>query len=78
MAHYATFLRLLYETPTLGAEANGDGIDRETASEIIENVRSSGRSLLTEYESKQLLCGLWDPHRANTYRQGPGGSGQDR
>ena len=31
MAHYATFLRLLYETPTLGADANGDGIDRETA-----------------------------------------------
>ncbi|MBI3174972.1 MAG: bifunctional acetate--CoA ligase family protein/GNAT family N-acetyltransferase [Chloroflexi bacterium] len=54
MAHYADNLSSLYETPMPASEGNGD-IDREGAAKIIKAVRDSGRTILTEYESKQLL-----------------------
>ena len=47
-------LRGLYETPILPHGA--DGPDRERAEEIIQRVRQSGRTLLTEPESKELLA----------------------
>ncbi len=43
----------IYETPQLGS-ADG-GPDRAKAAEIITSVRNSGRTILTEYESKKLL-----------------------
>jgi len=46
-------LALLYETPEL-AEDPGL-IKREGAARLLEGVRASGRTLLTEFESKQLL-----------------------
>jgi len=52
MWHYAYNLRGLYETPLL---RRGEGVDRERAERILRRVRDAGRSLLTEYESKQLL-----------------------
>jgi acetyltransferase len=52
MAHYSKNLNGLYETPLSVGE--GD-VDRERAAQIIETVRASGRTILTEYESKQLL-----------------------
>lgn len=55
MAHYSENLRGLYETPISADDAN-DPIDRERAAKIIEDVRKSGRTILTEYESKQLLA----------------------
>jgi acetyltransferase len=53
MAHYSENLRLLYETPMPVGE--GGDLDRECAKSIIKTARESGRTILTEYESKQLL-----------------------
>jgi acetyltransferase len=53
MWHYSYNLRGLYETPSLNA--NSHGPDRARASEILSSVRNSGRTILTEYESKKLL-----------------------
>ena len=47
-------LRGLYETPSLPLGA--DGPDRERAEAILQSVRQSGRTLLTEPESKELLA----------------------
>jgi len=46
-------LELLYETPDLPAEPGV--IDHESAERLLEGIRDSGRTLLTEFESKQLL-----------------------
>jgi acetyltransferase len=55
MAHYSENLRLLYETPMpVGADGQGQ-LDRECAASVITAARESGRTILTEYESKQLL-----------------------
>ncbi|MGE5776847.1 MAG: bifunctional acetate--CoA ligase family protein/GNAT family N-acetyltransferase [Chloroflexota bacterium] len=54
MAHFSENLHSLYETPM----PVGDGVqelDRECAESIISNAREAGRTILTEYESKQLL-----------------------
>jgi acetyltransferase len=53
MAHYSENLKSLYETPM--PVHNGEQVDREGAAEIIRKVRESGRTILTEFESKQLL-----------------------
>lgn len=55
MAHYSENLHSLYETP-MSMDDGDDVIDRERAAKIIEDVRKSGRTILTEYESKQLLA----------------------
>jgi acetyltransferase len=54
MWRYSYVLRGLYETPVLRGEAD-EGGDRAQAQQIIESVRCTGRTLLTEVESKQLL-----------------------
>ncbi|HJS17774.1 MAG TPA: bifunctional acetate--CoA ligase family protein/GNAT family N-acetyltransferase [Anaerolineales bacterium] len=55
MARYSENLHLLYETPMpVGGEGQGQ-LDRECAESIIQAARDSGRTILTEYESKQLL-----------------------
>lgn len=53
MWRYSYNLRSLYETPVLAAE---EGIDRAAAERLIQKARKSGRTLLTEMESKQLLA----------------------
>jgi acetyltransferase len=60
MAYYADILSRLYETPTLPA-GDGDGPDRELAAQIIQSARQAGRTILTEYESKQLLSAYGIP-----------------
>jgi len=55
MAQYSDNLRALYETPSLH-DANGNHIDSEMAASIIDHARQSGRTILTEFESKQLLA----------------------
>ncbi len=55
MAHYSENLRALYETPMPAVDENNDVVDRERAAGIIRSVRDSGRTILTEFESKQLL-----------------------
>src|SRR5579859_1826295 len=47
-------LRGLYETPTLSGE--GDKPDLDTVKTIIQKARKAGRTILTEFESKQLLA----------------------
>jgi len=54
MWRYSYLLRGLYETPVL--PHGKEGPDRARAEAIIEAVRQSGRTLLTEPESKELLA----------------------
>lgn len=54
MWRYSYLLRGLYETPSLPQGAEGP--DRARAGHIINRVRESGRTLLTEPESKELLA----------------------
>ncbi len=60
MAHYADNLTSLYETPVL-REDREQCIDSERAAKIIESVRQSGRTILTEYEAKQVLAAYCIP-----------------
>ncbi len=49
-------LQSLYETPTLPADSEASEPDRGAALALLAAVRASGRTLLTEAESKQLLA----------------------
>lgn len=55
MWQYSYNLRGIYETPTLPKDWDEGGPDRPTAQHIIQSARGSGRTLLTEAESKHLL-----------------------
>ncbi len=63
MWRYNYNLRGIYETPELAADnaSNGESIDRDRAQEIIENVRDTGRKILTEFEAKELLAAYGIP-----------------
>ena len=54
MWNYSYNLKGLYETPLL-AQDHGNDNSRTQAAAILKRVRDTGRNLLTEYESKQLL-----------------------
>ncbi len=60
MWRYAYNLRGLYETPTL-VESAERAPERAQATEFIARTRKSGRTLLTEFESKQLLAAYGIP-----------------
>jgi len=60
MWHSTDNLRSLYETPVLPDDALG-APDRVTARAMLTAVRESGRTLLTEAESKQLLAAYGIP-----------------
>ncbi len=53
-------LKTLYETPSM-PDDEGAGPDRAQAKAIIDHVRETGRELLTEAESKQLLAAYGIP-----------------
>ncbi len=55
MWRYTYNLRGIYETPTLPPRGEG-GPDRTRADGIISTARAAGRTLLSEFESKQLLA----------------------
>ncbi len=55
MWRFAYNLRGLYETPMAAASEEAEA-DRAKAGKIIQAVRKSGRTILTEFESKQLLA----------------------
>ncbi|MBK9051209.1 MAG: bifunctional acetate--CoA ligase family protein/GNAT family N-acetyltransferase [Chloroflexi bacterium] len=52
---YSRRMKFLYETPEFIAEVEGQDPPRVVAERIIEQVRKRGRTLLTEYESKQIF-----------------------
>ncbi len=56
MWRYSYNLRGLYETPALPAENGTSGGGRAAAEKIVQGARREGRTLLTEFESKQLLA----------------------
>ena len=55
MWRYSDNLRSLYETPAAAPETPHGFMDRVAAAKIIADVRTAGRTILTEFESKQLL-----------------------
>jgi acetyltransferase len=61
MWKYSYNLRSLYETPSLRAESDIAGPDRAKAKQILDEVRKSGRTILTEFESKELLAAYGIP-----------------
>ena len=61
MWRYSENLRQLYETPAMAPDDERGEIDREKAAAIINEVRKSGRTLLTEFESKKLLAAYGIP-----------------
>ncbi|MGD0435274.1 MAG: bifunctional acetate--CoA ligase family protein/GNAT family N-acetyltransferase [Bryobacteraceae bacterium] len=52
MWKYSYNLRALYETPAL---TSTDALDPTAAAAVVESARAAGRSILTEFESKQVL-----------------------
>ena len=61
MYRYTYNLRALYETPTLLGDPQSDSAGRSKALAIIQNVRKQNRTILTEFESKQLLSAYGIP-----------------
>lgn len=56
MALYSGILKRMHETPVLGALGAGGTPNRERAAEIIQTARQAGRTILSEFESKELLA----------------------
>ena len=54
MWRYTYNLRGIYETPELAT--SDDEVDHDRAQGLISSVRDAGRTILTEFESKQLLA----------------------
>ena len=61
MCGYSHALHTLYETPVLAAGTDEDAPDVAHAARLVTAARKSGRSLLTEFESKQLLAAYGIP-----------------
>lgn len=61
MWRYVSNLRSLYETPLPPQELEHGGPDRASVAALIDAAQQSGRTLLTEYESKQLLAAYGIP-----------------
>lgn len=61
MWRFASNLRGLYETPTLPIKLENIADAREKVSHMIEEIRDTGRTILTEFESKQLLAAYGIP-----------------
>lgn len=61
MWRYTAHLRSIYETPSFSLESDNSGPDRTLATSCMETALQSGRTLLTEFESKQLLTAYGIP-----------------
>jgi acetyltransferase len=61
MWRYSENLRQLYETPPMAPDDERGEIDRDQAAAILAAVRQSGRTILTEFESKKLLASYGIP-----------------
>src|SRR5438552_1925429 len=60
MWRYSYNLRALYETPALAADSDA-APNHVRANELVQKVRSSSRTILTEDESKQILAAYGIP-----------------
>jgi acetyltransferase len=56
MWRYTDNLRALYETPNVAEDVEGDAAANAAVENILDMVRRNGRTLLTEFESKQVLA----------------------
>jgi len=61
MWRYAYNLRGLYETPALVPDTEENAAHRTLANKIVQAGRKLGRTILTEYESKQVLASYGIP-----------------
>jgi acetyltransferase len=61
MWNYSQNLKALYETPALPSETKRGENARSEVEALIQNVRKSGRTILTEFESKKLLSAYGIP-----------------
>ena len=61
MWRYSDNLRAIYETPILPDDSAQTAPNRKLVSEIVDHVRSTGRTILTEFESKQVLSAYFIP-----------------
>lgn len=61
MWRYADNLTALYETPAITEDTDDHAPDRALVREILDQVRQSGRTILTEYDSKRLLAAYGIP-----------------
>lgn len=61
MWRYTDNLRGLYETPSLVEASRQAGDARPTVDGLVHSARSSGRTMLNEFESKQLLASYGIP-----------------
>lgn len=61
MWRYTYNLRGLYETPAVVEESESTTAGRESAANFLQNIRSAGRTLLNEVESKHLLSSYGIP-----------------
>ncbi len=55
MWQYSSNLRALYETPMLPSDLDENQPDRERVAELFAQAKAEGRTILTEYESKEVL-----------------------
>src|SRR5205085_7971685 len=58
---YSYNLRGLYETPALPEDSATWTPDRKLVDEIVQRARTDGRTILTEFESKQVLSAYGIP-----------------
>jgi acetyltransferase len=61
MWRYSYNLKGIYETPALPVASEAEGMHRNRARQIIDDVREKGRTILTEYESKQIFAAYGIP-----------------
>src|SRR5208283_2704858 len=61
MWRYSDNLRSLYETPATADDSNQSPIDRPKVDKLLQAARKTGRTILTEHESKQLLAAYGIP-----------------
>jgi len=61
MWQYADNLKALYETPALPEDSVNWAPDRKLVKDIIAGSRAEGRTILTEFESKQVLAAYGIP-----------------
>jgi acetyltransferase len=61
MWQYSYNLKSLYETPAISDESSDWSPDRKLVEQIIQKSRGEGRTILTEFESKQVLSAYGIP-----------------